>query len=658
MSLQLSTRRVTKRKPFNEVFTDYKEGVVTLIEEARISKKAAKQATNLYQVQDGIYATRPGTAYYGNVTPNAANIDGACEYVKSDGTTELIIVATNVYKSTDGGSWTQVTGATFTTGVTCYFIQIRSRLYITNGTDSLAYYDGTDLTTYTEIAAPAWAGTPLTLTGLISGNYNHYYQVTALNGVGETVGSTEQTIAASEPRDTWSSTDSITLDWNAVSGATRYQVYYSDESGYEVLIDTVSADVTGYVDTGASVANSYIEVPDANTTGAPKFRQMELSGNRIWATDDPNNMYRVYFSGTGVDLGTFSDFYGGGWIDLEKGGRDTAKAVVHYRTGKGDSTIMTLCSSPEGKGTIWQIALEAATVGDTTFTVPTATKVVGSIGTSAPLSVVKVKNDIAFFNKKGFTSLGSKANLLNILASDELSVNIRTSVRSLVAAQIAKVCGYYFDGKIYWSVPESSIGNDKIYIFDTERRNWQIPWSVGAKMFLEYTETDGSTKLLTVPVSGTKLIQISENVSGDLGVAFPTNYTSGLYSISEDKTIAAKIKYAYIELGRPIGSVTFTLLGTEKNKSFSQIGSATITDQISQTGYTWQKFSTTKYSNGTGVPTTFSASTIKKRITVNKLLYNYQAQVSSSGLTDYYQLLSWQVKGKITPQRDPSSWSA
>src|SRR3990172_2767700 len=253
MSLQLSTRRVKKRKQFNEVFTDYKEGVVTLIEEARISKKAEKKATNLYQVQDGIYATRPGTAYYGNVTPNAANIDGACEYVKSDGTTELIIVATNVYKSTDGGSWTQVTGATFTTGVTCYFIQIKSRLYITNGTDSLAYYDGTDLTTYTEIAAPAWAGTPLVLTGLSSGSYNHYYQVTALNEVGETVGSTEQTITATESRDTWSSTHSITLYWNAVSGATRYQVYYSDESGYEVLIDTVSADVTGYVDTGASV---------------------------------------------------------------------------------------------------------------------------------------------------------------------------------------------------------------------------------------------------------------------------------------------------------------------------------------------------------------------------------------------------------------------
>lgn len=657
MSVNLRGRRTSQKREYNQVYDDFKAGVVTLVEEARIGVDAAKQATNLWQIQDGVYATRPGTAYYGLVTPNGAVIDGAAEYVKSDGTTELIIVATKVYKCTDGGAWTEVTGATFTSGVTCYFIQIKGRLYITNGTDSLAYYDGTDLHKYTELAAPEWAATPLALTGITSGSYNHYYVVTALNEVGETVGSTEATIAASEARDTWSSTDKITVDWEAVSGATRYQIYYSDESGYEVLIASVSSDVTSYDDTGAAQANSYIEVPDANTTGAPKFRQMELSGNRLWATDDPDNKYRVYFSGTGVNQGTFSDFYGGGWIDLEKGGRDTPKAVCHYRTGKGDSIVTVLCSSPEGKGSIWQLALESATVGDTSFTVPTATKIIGSIGTSAPLSVVKVKNDIAFYNKKGFSSLGSKANLLNILATDELSVNIRPSVRSLVAAQTPKVCGYYYDGKIYWSVPEASTGNDKTYLFDTERRNWQIAWSLGVKQFLEYTDSSSNTKFLAVPTSGTKLIQISDSISGDIGATIPTNYTSGLYPITKDRTVAAKIDDAYIELGRPRGNITFTLLGTEKNKPYSQIGSITITDQVSQTGYTWQKYSTCKYSTGTGTPKTFSSSSVRKSISVNKVLYNYQAQVTSSGLNDYYQLLSWQVKGKIVKVRDPSSWS-
>lgn len=657
MSLQLSGRRRTIRKIFNEVFQDFKEGVVTLVEEARISKRAAKQANNLFQLQDGIYTTRPGTAVYGAALPNGETPDGAAEYVKSDGTTELIVVANIVYKSTDGGSWSSISGATFTLGTQCYFIQIATHLYITNGTDPLAYYDGTNLNTYTQIAAPAWAGTPLARTVLSSGNFNVYYQVTALNEVGETVGSTEQTISVNKSRDNWKAdgTEYITLDWNAVSGATRYQIYYSDETGYEALLDNTTT--TGYDDNGSVQVNTLIEVPDDNTTGAPKFRQMELSTDRIWGTDDPTSKYAVYFSGTGTAMGTFSPFYGGGTIFLEPGGRDMPKAVVHYRTGKGDSIVTVLCSSPEGRGSIWQVSLISATVGDVSFTVPSAIKIVGSIGTSAPLSVVKVKNDIAFFNKKGFTSLGSKANLLNILATDELSVNIRPSVRSLVGSLVDKVCGYYSDGKIYWSVPESSTGNDKTYIFDTERRNWQVSMSFGVKQFLEYTESSGNTKFLGVPLTGTQLVQISDNISGDLGEPFSTQYISGLYPINEDRTVAAKIKYAYIELGNPRGNISFSLLGTEKNKPFSQIGSITISDQVSQTGWTWEKYSTMKYSNSSGTPSTFSSSSVRKRITVNKLLYNYQFQVSSSGLNDRYSLLSLQVKGKISPSRDPSSWS-
>ncbi len=664
MSLNISSRRRTQRKPFNDILTDFKEGVVTLIDEARISKKAAKQATNLYQTQDGIWGTRPGTFYYGAVTPNAANIDGAAEYVKSDATTELLIVANKVYKCTDGGAWTEVllsTGgsANFTSGTQCYFKQSQQKLYITNGTDALAYYDGTDIHSYTALSgAPGWAATPLARTVLTAGNYTMYYQITALNGVGETLASTEQSITVNKTRDTWDTDGSeyLTVDWTAVTDATRYQVYVSDESGYEVLLTDIESTATSFNDDGSLQPNEFIETPDADTTGGPKFKQMELSTDRIWGTGDPNNRYAVYFSGTGTSTGTFSDFYGGGAIYLEPGGRDMPVAVVHYRTGKGDSIVTVLCQSPEGLGSIWQISLITATLGDTVFTIPSAVKVVGSIGTNAPLSVVKVKNDIAFYNKRGFTNLGSKAGLLNILATDELSVGIRPSVRSLVGSKVDKICGYYYDGKIYWSVPESSSGNDKIYVFDTERRNWQIAWSFGVNQFLEYTDTSKVTKLLGVPLAGTKLIQISDTITGDLGLAFSTQYISGLYAIDEDKTVAAKIRDAYIELGIPRGNISFSLLGSEKNKAFSQIGSITITGETSQTGWTWDKYTNLKYSTSSGTPTSFSASSIKKRIKINKLLYNYQFQVGSSGYADKYSILSLQVKGKIVPTRLPSSW--
>src|SRR3990167_7217380 len=182
---------------------EFKGGYANLIDEARMDKKFAKESNNLMQVSDGLWKTRWGTRYYGLALN--ANPDGSAEYVKSDGTTELIVIDNGTArKSTDGGTWSNISGASFTAGVKCYFLQIgatdkttgtkKSYLYITNGTDPITRYDGTSLTTYTEINAPANLTASLVTSGLSSGVYTYYAEVTALNSIGETVGSTEASI--------------------------------------------------------------------------------------------------------------------------------------------------------------------------------------------------------------------------------------------------------------------------------------------------------------------------------------------------------------------------------------------------------------------------------------------------------------------------------
>ena len=102
------------RKPKNIVtkkavleIKDFKGGSNDLLDEARIKSDEAKTALNLMQVQDGLWKTRWGSAYYTPVLP--FNCDGATEFVKSDGTTELIAVAGgHVWKSTNGGAWTEI----------------------------------------------------------------------------------------------------------------------------------------------------------------------------------------------------------------------------------------------------------------------------------------------------------------------------------------------------------------------------------------------------------------------------------------------------------------------------------------------------------------------------------------------------------------------
>lgn len=107
MKLPRRRPRSNKKRKVAMEIKDFKGGSNLLLDEARLKLNEAKQATNLIQVEDGLWKTRWGTDYYTEELPWVC--DGAAEYVKSDGTTELIAVSGgHVWKSTDGGSWTEI----------------------------------------------------------------------------------------------------------------------------------------------------------------------------------------------------------------------------------------------------------------------------------------------------------------------------------------------------------------------------------------------------------------------------------------------------------------------------------------------------------------------------------------------------------------------
>lgn len=634
---------------------DFKGGSNKLLDEARLAPNESKTAQNLIQVQDGLWKPRWGTAYYG--VDLGADCDGASEYIKSDGTRELIAVAgTKVYKSTDGGSWTELTGATFTAGTQCYFMQIAGYLYIVNGTDTMARYDGTSLLTYTQLSAPASLTASLVASGLASGTYTYYGEVTALNAVGETTGSSEFSITTNKRRDAWvAATDKgIHWSWAAVASSTSYQFYLSDSSGREKLL--ASTPNTFYVDDGSGIINDFVEVPLQNTTTAPKFKSMGVSGNRIWGTNDPNNEYMVYWSGTGTDIGKFSDFYGGGWVNLEKGGREKPTAIKHYQSGQGTGMATVLCRTPEGRGSIWQIAIESLTVGGTTFAVPTTMKIIGSFGTDSILGVVATNTDILFPNKNGVYSIGPEKNFYGLLRTNEISAKIRPYWRALNGGQLPNVAGYFYDAKVFFSVPTDSTGNSKIIVYDLERLNWTVEWTIGARQFLEYTDSDGVTHFLYVPVGGSQLIELSENIQGDLGSAFSTIYSSGRLPLAKLWKDFMKVKKVFVKLGSPRGSIDFEVLGTQKSAPFSSIGASTITATTANTGLGWDLLGSVQLGDTDGSPETFSDSSDPRYIKVRKKMRDIQLIVSSDSYDTDYVLQGFIIEGNLIKTNPPSGW--
>lgn len=644
-------------------------GYVNLIDEARMDTKFAKESNNMLQVSDGLWKTRWGTNYYG--ATYTATPDGAAEFVKTDGTTEMVVIAGGkAWKSTDGGTANEISGATFTEGTPCYFMQIAGFLYIANGTDALARYNGTSLSTYTGIDAPTNLTASLVASGLSSGSFKYYAEVTALNDVGETVGSTEASITCNKKRDTWTSTtDKIYWGWTASAGANRYQLYLADESGDETLL--VSTTSTSFVDDGTTELNPYVEPPLQNTTSAPKFKSMCVSGNRIWATNDSTDKYKVYFSGTGQYIGNFSDFYGGGWINLEKGGREMPVKVVHYQSGQGVGRATVLCKTPDGQGAVWQIDISTATVGDTSFSVPSAQKVVGSFGTESISGTVATANDIAFPNRRGWFSLGPEKQFYGILRTNERSSLIRPYWRSLISNKISGIASYFYDAKIFISVPTSTSGNDKTIIYDTERGNWAVDWNVGAKQFFEYTDTNGNSHFLFIPTSGTRIIELNENTLGDLGTKFNQSYISPLIPVSKIKTDLLDLQEAILELSKPKGVIKFQILGIGKDNSFTTLGTKTITNFGANTGVgsdlvnDLHPSGTQTFTSGgadswaitfSEAPSTFTQATTKAAIRKRAKVYALQFKVYSTYAETDYTILSLQAKGRLISRRLPSSW--
>lgn len=647
-----------------------KLGVLTLLKENRTPPQAVVRATNLMQIQDGVWAPKWGASYYS--IAGSANIDGADECVNPDGSVEILeVINGTIYRSSDGGTKTAVTltGGTLTPGKRCFFKQIRGFVYITNSFDAPVRYNNATKTAagYAGLATPVAA--TLAKTGLTGSTYNAYYVIVATNDVGMTVGSPEAVIQVGKLRDEWAgstlpnTSDFVTLTLTRVTNAKRYSIFYSDQSGFEVFLASVADPGTGttftFVDDGTIAPNEFVELPNDNTTTGPPFGLMELSGSRLWATGDPNNPWRVYFAGVGQFTGSFSAYYGGGYVDLDLGGRERPTAVQHYRDGKGSAAATVWTTDPEGNGSVWQITLETVTVGSTSFIVPSTNKIVGSIGATGPRAVVKVGDDIMFGNAKGAYSLGSQPSLLNVLSTTEVSANIRPSWRNLTTRAMKDAAAYYYDAKVFWSVPNLTNGNSEIWIRSTELRNWQLAWTgVAIASFFEHVDAGGKVHLLGVPVSGTQLIELSPDNVGDFGQPFVTKLRTGIIPVDADHNKFAQITDMFGEVGSPVGSLRIDAYGYDYQKEFIFLGSLTITGGSRSNVHWGARWSTRQWSHvpASEIPVITSPSVERRRKRINRLVNNLQFEVTTTDVRDYYELLELEATGFLVPVAPPPKW--
>jgi hypothetical protein len=652
-------------QPQYKTHSNFKKGVVSLIDKSRLQENMLEQADNIFLVEDGQPSLRPGIDWYGTAAPNSQEIDGF-DYFDFAGVVHLVIVAGGtVYRSTnDGQTWTACTGATLTDGLPVLMNQYNNYLYLTNGTDNVTLYDGTTvLTQYTTLATPA--APTVAENGTLSGSgFTYYYKVARVNTIGFSEASTAgvTSIQTNLSRDNWSTTNyaSITTPLS-IATQTRWDIYMSTDNVDYYYLDSIASGAVGtaatYNDVGTAVVVTSTTAPTDDTTTGPKVKELVNVGSRMYGVRDTTNRYRIWFSSANSPKGAFSSAYDGGWLDWQEGGKYIPVQVADYRDGKGTPLATVWCDSADGQGCIIQVSLDTVTVGDISVTVPSAYKLPGSRGTPAPGSVVNVLNDYMFYNSQAFYNLGSRLNFQNLLSTDESSANIRPTVKQITNSGDNNIASVYYDAKVYFSVPYGSTTNNNTAVYDTERKAW-LPYAftVGFKKFLRYTDTDGSQHLLAVKPGDTRLSEIGSNIQGDYNTAFTSILQTGLYPTTKNRFEFQWTEEAEIEFSNPSGDISIELIGLERARGFSSQGTATITSSLTTTGWDTFLWDTTEWDDTSTAIERFSESSVKRYFRLGRELNSVQWRITTSGLDSGYVLRTLQTWGTNTLGSKPRSW--
>lgn len=639
---------------------NFKRGVITLVNQGRLPKNALAKLQNGWLIEDGQPAIGLGVDWFTTSPDSNHPIDGWDSYEKN-GAIHLVAVSNGtVYRSLDDGqTWTACSGATLTAGKEVNTNQYNSYLYLTTGEDNIVLYDGsTTLVSYTTLATPS---APTIVATPVGSGYTYYYKISAVNTLGFTMASTATTVTHATPRSAWDNTTNfvtITLPAYQVT-QTRFDIYFSEDNLNFYYLDSVTNPNLTYKDNGTAQIIPSTLAPITNTTSGPKVGELTNVGARMYGVRDKDKRERIWFTSGQTPYGSFSNGYDGGYLDWQPGGKEYPVHVEDYRDGKGNSIATIWCNSADGQGSIVQMSLNTMTIDTISITVPSAYKLPGSRGTPAPKSVVNVLNDYWFYNSQAFYNLGSRPQLLQVLSTDEMSANIRPTVRTITHGKDNNICAIYYYGKIYISLNYNSDVNNYTAIFDTEMKAW-IPeaMTIGFIRMRRYTDTNGSQHLLAQGPGDTRISEISDKISGFYGVAFEHELLTGLYPTTKDRYEFQWTEEMEWEMSAAQGPINLELLGIDRVTGYRTIKTKTMENTVTVAGIGWDTFAwdTTNWDDTSVVPTVVSEISRKRYSTVQKELNAVQWHITANTLDAKYILRSLQTWGTPTQAGHPQSW--
>lgn len=464
----------------DEVVTGFLGGLNVFQDETVIKDSELTEAKNILLSVDGI-EPRPGTDYYGSSV--GSKVLGGFGFYKSNGTREFLRFckgSNNKLQKYVSGTPTDIGTATYDADAPMNFVQARDKVFIFNGVDALSYYDGSSITEYSALTTPTGLG--VTATGT-TGSTSYSYRVSAFNSVGETLACASVTI--SNGNATLDATNYNALAWSAVTGATGYNIWGRTATGLgETYLGTVYG-VVVYNDKGQDDPSLSLLPPEANSTAGIIAKKGIFAISRVFAAGDPSNQSRLYFGGSGENIGNFSgSSIGGGGVDVFKNDGSIIRDIIPFQGGvivMKDNAIYKFSFTDEGLQKLEEI-----------------TRSFGGISFRGSMHV---ENDIIFPAKKdgrlAFYSLGNQENYAgSVLRTNELSIKVADRLKDVNVARLQYVATFYYKNIFGCAVStEGSSTNDRIWCLDTRFGAWVYWEGISANCFIDYTDSDGNQNL-------------------------------------------------------------------------------------------------------------------------------------------------------------------
>jgi hypothetical protein len=639
-------------KPVNVDWNNFRGGLNSLLKETEIKDNELAQANNLKLIGQGVPTKREGTDNYfltaASVATGSQRVRGLKGVLFASGVSgvnELLSISdAGLLVKKSGASYSIVSGFSYASGYNAEIVQSFNNVYIVNGFNKLTKYNGVSIYPFIGISKP----TGLTATNLsgVSGTFQRAFRISAFNGVGETIAS-DAVLISNTPQDLTDTT--IRLNWTTASPASLVAGYavYGYDQGDERLITTVDPSTLRYDYFGTPEPSNLVFPSAADTTEGPVSKFVISHKDKIVLGNLSGFPSRISWSGGGVNIDKFNWRYGGGYVDIDKDSGDRITGLIEFQ----DSIVVFKERS------IWQVTL--AVSGD--LVIPTIKMIMRGVGCVSHRTIRYVENDVFFLSRRGVFTIGNEANYVgNVLRTNELSVKIRPIFETLTDSQLASACAVYSDYKYRLAYPSSgNTTNNKEVIYDRERTCWMGPndYPATPAIYEVYYDGDNKENLIWGDTNDNYVTRFSADYPNDKGKKIETSLRTKKTSLGDDFNYK-NIKEVFSNW-RNISGSPFVSINLETRTGEKSSGNGfSVSSSKSGTGWGFDKWGTFKWGTTSGSGSGEGSGDIIKRTRVNEISRTVQAEVTTSGTNDKYELLGLRINGtRLGRGYLPTSWN-